>query len=148
MPKTSVFRLISLWPPFLVSGIRVQKYNEISRELQVGMSLRFWNWNHEKSHFGGSLYAMTDPFYALLISESLSFKVEVWVKSASIRFLRPGRGRVQSHFHLSDEKLEKIQRDLNEQGKSEPQFQIEVKSSEGKLVAVVEQVVYVKRKKP
>jgi len=111
------------------------------------MKLRFWNWNHEKSHFGGSLYSMTDPFYALLIRENLPEKVVVWVKSAQIRFVRPGRGSVLAEFHLSEETLEKIHRDLMERGKAEPSFQIEVKDLDGKTVALVEQVVSVKKKK-
>lgn len=110
------------------------------------MRLRFWNWNHEKSHFGGSLYAMTDPFYALLIRENLTEKVEVWVKSARIRFLRPGRGRVYSDFHLSEEQLTQINYEISQTGKSEPSFTIEVKNVEEKTVALVEQVVFVKKK--
>jgi len=111
------------------------------------MVLRFWNRNHERAHFGGSLYAMTDPFYALLIKENLSETVEVWVKSAAIRFLRPGRGRVQAVFHLKEQELKKIEEELIQKGKSEPQFQIEITNTEGKQVAAVDQVVHIKRKR-
>lgn len=110
------------------------------------MGLRFWNWNHERSHFGGSLYALTDPFYALLIRENLEKEVEVWVKSARIQFRRPGRGKVHALFELKNEQLEKIRADLSAHPKSEPEFHIEVLDSRGKLVAEVSQVVHVKRK--
>lgn len=143
MPKTSILKIISYWPPFLVSGIRVQKYLAEEKRLEVAMSLRFWNWNHERSHFGGSLYSMTDPFYALLIRENLKENVRVWVKSAQIRFRRPGRGVVHSVFELKDEQLEKIQKDLASNHKSEPEFHIEVIDSHGKIVAEVSQIVHV-----
>jgi len=143
VPKTSIFKIISYWPPFLVSGIRIRKYLPEVKRLEVAMSLRFWNWNHERAHFGGSLYAMTDPFYALLIRENLEEKVQVWVKSAQIKFRRPGRGVVHSFFELTNDQLEKIQNDLKAHHKSEPDFHIEVLDSHGKIVAEVSQIVHV-----
>ena len=41
--------------------------------------------------FGGSLYAMTDPFFALMVMHNLSSDYVVWDKSASIDFLAPAR---------------------------------------------------------
>lgn len=146
MPKTTILKIISYWPPFLVAGIKVTKYNVEEKKLEVTMGLRFWNWNHERSHFGGSLYAMTDPFYALLIRENLEENVQVWVKSAKIRFRRPGRGKVQAVFELKIEQLEKIKAELGQQSKSEPEFQIEVRDSNGKIVAEVSQIVHVSRR--
>lgn len=146
MPKTTILKIISYWPPFLVAGIKVTKYNVEEKKLEVTMGLRFWNWNHERSHFGGSLYAMTDPFYALLIRENLEENVQVWVKSAKIRFRRPGRGKVQAVFELKIEQLEKIKAELGQQSKSEPEFQIEVRDSNRKIVAEVSQIVHVSRR--
>lgn len=145
--KPSLLNLISFWPPFLVSGIRVKRYLKAHRVLEVEMGLRFWNWNHERSHFGGSLYAMTDPFYALLIREHLEEKVEVWVKSATVHFKRPGRGTVTARFELSHSKLQEVRLALEHSRKAEPSFKIEIRDESDKVVAEVEQVVYVRRRK-
>jgi len=145
--KPSLIQLISFWPPFLVSGIRLRRYLKTHRVLEVEMGLRFWNWNHERSHFGGSLYAMTDPFYPLLIREHLEEKVEVWVKSAVIQFKRPGKGTVYARFELTQNKLQELRLALEHSRKAEPSFKIEIMDESDKLVAVVEQVVYVRRKK-
>jgi Domain of unknown function (DUF4442) len=53
---------INLWPPFLGMGIRVTRMQPDRKAIDVEMKLRFWNRNFVGTHFGGSLYAMTDPF--------------------------------------------------------------------------------------
>lgn len=110
------------------------------------MGLRFWNWNHERAHFGGSLYAMTDPFYALLIREHIGTPVEVWVKSAQIRFKRPGRGKVLAQFLLTEEKLNEIKNELSERQRAQTEFTIDIKDAEGHLIAEAQQMVTIKLK--
>ena len=51
------------------------------------MKLRFWNANDVGTHFGGSLFAMTDAF--------LGSDYVVWDKAASIGYRKPGRGTVR-----------------------------------------------------
>lgn len=142
-----IFKLLNLWPPFVIAGIRITKYRPEIKKVEVQMSLRLWNQNHERSHFGGSLYSMTDPFYALLIQENLSSGHEVWVKSAQIRFKRPGRGKVHAEFQLSDEKLEGIKKQLNEHSRAESEFEIKVLNQSKEVVAEVSQIVHVKKKR-
>jgi hypothetical protein len=56
-------RWINFWPPFLGMGIRIQHIAADMKAVDVEMKLRFWNANYVGTHFGGSLFAMTDPFY-------------------------------------------------------------------------------------
>src|SRR5258708_26936269 len=53
-------RWINLWPPFLGAGIRVKRIAPDMKAIDVEMKLRFWNANYVGTHFGGSLFAMTD----------------------------------------------------------------------------------------
>jgi hypothetical protein len=64
-------RWISLWPPFLGAGIRVKHIAADMKAVDVEMKLRFWNANYVGTHFGGSLFAMTDPFYMLMVMANL-----------------------------------------------------------------------------
>ena len=60
--KASVFRHgINLWPPFLLAGIHVTALSADYRHTRVELRQRPWNMNYVRSHFGGSLFAMTDP---------------------------------------------------------------------------------------
>lgn len=128
------------------AGIRVKRLQPDWKAIDVEMKLRFWNSNYVGTHFGGSLYSMTDPFYMLMLIENLGRDYIVWDKAASIRFRRPGKGKVSASFRLSEEQIEAIRRRLNTQEKVEPTFVVEVKDETGAVVAEVEKVLYVRKK--
>src|SRR6218665_3322789 len=62
---------LNLYPPFLGAGVRVQRISEDFLEVDVAMRLRWFNRNYVGVHFGGSLYAMTDPFFMLMLMQCL-----------------------------------------------------------------------------
>ena len=94
--------VLNLWPPFLGAGIRVKRLQKDWKAIDVEMDLRFWNSNFVGTHYGGSLYSMTDPFYMLMLIENLGRNYIVWDKSASIRFRKPGKGRMRAEFRLDE----------------------------------------------
>jgi hypothetical protein len=55
-------RFMNIWPPFLFAGIRVQEVSPDWRHARVRLKLSWYNRNYVKTHFGGSLFSMTDPF--------------------------------------------------------------------------------------
>jgi glyoxylase I family protein len=112
----------------------------------VEMKLRPWNRNYVGTHFGGSLYSMTDPFYMLMLIHNLGPDYIVWDKAATIRFRKPGRGTVRAEFRLSEGQVQEICDKLKTQEKLEPVFTIEVKDKEGVVVAEVEKLIYVRRR--
>ncbi len=144
MKKRLLLRSINAWPPFLGAGIRVTRMG--SKAIDVEMKLRFWNRNYVGTHFGGSLYAMTDPFFMLMLLDNLGPGYIVWDKAATIRFKKPGRGKVRAEFRLSDEQIDEIKRAAAANGKTEPTFVVQVKDEAGEVVAEVEKVLWVKRK--
>jgi len=116
------------------------------KAIDVEMKLRFWNANYVGTHFGGSIYAMTDPFYMLMLIANLGRDYIVWDKAASIRYRKPGKGPVRAEFRLNDEQLDDIREKLKTLPKYEPVFQVEVKDESGELVAVVEKLLHVRKK--
>ena len=144
MKKRFLLRAINAWPPFLGAGIHVTRMG--SRAIDVEMKLRRWNRNYVGTHFGGSLYSMTDPFFMLMLLDNLGPEYLVWDKAATIRFRKPGRGKVRAEFRLSDEQVDEIRRAVAANGKTEPTFVVQVKDEAGEVVAEVEKVLWVKRK--
>ena len=142
---TWLFRLLSLYPPYLGAGIRVKPSSDF-RTFEVRMKLTFWNRNYFGTQFGGSLYSMCDPFFVLILSAALDKDYIVWDKTATIRFLRPGRGTVKATFHIPQERIDEIRTAADAGGKVEPTFQVTVVDEEGKVVAEVEKLLYVRRK--
>jgi hypothetical protein len=139
-------RWINLWPPFLGAGIRVQHIAPDMRAVDVEMKLGFWNANYVGTHFGGSLFAMTDPFYMLMLMANLGRDYIVWDKAASIRYRKPGKGTVRAEFRLSDSQIDDIREKLKMLPKYEPIFTVEVRDEVGVVIAEVEKLLHVRKK--
>jgi hypothetical protein len=140
-------RWINLWPPFLGMGIRVKHIAPDMKVVDVEMKLRVWNANYVGTQFGGSLFAMTDAFYMLMLMHHLGAEYVVWDKAATIRYKKPGRGTVRAEFRLSDSQIDDIREKLKTLPKYEPVFLVEVKDEAGVVIAEVEKLLHV-RKKP
>ncbi len=140
--KRSLLRLMNLWPPLLGAGIRVVRMDASMREIDVEMRMRRWNRNYVGAHFGGSLFAMTDPFYMMMVMENLGKGFVIWDKAASIRFRRPGKGTMRAEFRLTEERLAEIRTALEQDGRVDARFAVEVKDAGGIVVAEVERVLY------
>lgn len=146
--KRNTRMLLNLYPPFLGAGIRIRRIASDWKAIDVEMKLRWWNRNKVGTHYGGSLYSMTDPFFMLMLIENLGKDYIVWDKSASIRFRKPGRGTVFASFRLSEEQISEIRQALNSQSKVQRVFMVEVKDESGTVIAEVEKLVHVRRKDP
>src|SRR6185436_12482993 len=96
------------WPPFLGAGIRVPRISADFREAVVELKLGRLNRNAVGTHFGGSLYAMTDPFLMIMLLKNLGGEYLVWDKSGSIEYVAPGRGVVRAQFLLTEERIAEI----------------------------------------
>src|SRR5271167_1429366 len=140
-----MLRFVNIWPPIAGAGIRV-RWGADLKSVEVEMKLRFWNRNYVGTHYGGSLYSMTDPFYMLMLMENLGRDYIVWDKAASIRFRKPGKGRVKAEFRLSDAQLDEIRDKLTIQENYQPTFLVEVRDETGDVVAEVQKVLYIRRK--
>jgi acyl-coenzyme A thioesterase PaaI-like protein len=140
-------RHIGWWPPLLGTGIRVTRLDKDLRAVDVEMRLRRWNRNYMGVHFGGSLFAMTDPFYMAMLATNLGPECVVWDKAASIRYKKPGLGRVRAEFRLSEERLAEIRAVLERDGRYDARFVVEVKDDSGGVVVEVERVIYCATKK-
>jgi acyl-coenzyme A thioesterase PaaI-like protein len=137
---------MNLWPPFRGAGIRVRHiaddWSEARVELRAGRLKR----NFVGTHYGGSLFSMTDPFYALMLIHRLGERYLVWDQAASIDFVAPGRGTVTALFSLSEDKVQEIRGQASAGQKVLPQFEVEVKDEAGVLVARVRKTLYVRLK--
>lgn len=139
-------RFPNLYPPFLGAGIKIHSFNPSENRIDVRMKLSFFNKNYNGSHFGGSLFSMTDPFYAMILIKKLGPAYIVWDKEATIRFKKPGLGLVTASFIIPQEEIERIKSVVDTQGKMEPKFTAKILNQNGETVAEVDKVLYVKRR--
>jgi hypothetical protein len=144
-PKTLKIGM-NLWPPFLGAGIRVKHIAADYREIIVSMKLRWYNRNYMGTHFGGSLAAMTDPFYMLMLIHILGSDYTVWDKSSTIDFMAPGRGTVTAHFILNDDQLAEIKEKISAGEPYLPEFSVDIVNESGEVIATVEKRLYIRKK--
>jgi acyl-coenzyme A thioesterase PaaI-like protein len=137
-------RLINFYPPLLGAGIRSRTIDE--RTIHVEMKLTMFNRNIVGVHFGGSLYAMCDPWFMLILMRALGPDYIVWDKAANIKFVSPGRGAVKTVFQIPQERVNEIRLAADRGEKIEPMFSVDVLDEQGQVVAQVEKLLYVRRK--
>ena len=142
MSDSSLMKRINVWPPFVGAGICVTSESDDLRSVDVEMKLTPENRNYFGTHFGGSLFAMTDPFYMVMLHHALGEGFVVWDKAGSIRFRRPGLTTVRAHFELTDERLAEIRAALDRDGTYDAVFPVEVVDPLGEVICMVERVIY------
>ena len=146
MTASRLRRLLAFWPPFLCTGIRVVRLDDDFRHARVELRARWYNRNYVGTHFGGSLFAMTDPFWMVLLMQRLGDGYRVWDQAAEIRFEKPGRGTVHADFALDDATVDAIRAEAAGGAKVLHWFETEVRDGDGDVVARVRKQVYVRRK--
>ena len=134
------------WPPFLGAGIRVRRLSDDFRDAVVELKMGRFNRNYVGTHFGGSLYAMTDPFFMIMLLHNLGGEYFLWDKSGSIEYVAPGKGTVSAHFRLSGERIEEIKKLAATGEKIFPEFEVDVTDEAGAVVARVRKTCYVRLK--
>lgn len=142
-----LWKHLGLYPPYLGAGVRVVEVGDDLRSITVELRLRPWNRNYVGTQFGGSLYSMCDPFFMLMLLKALGPDYIVWDKSASIDFLKPGRGAVRAAMRIGDDRLDEIRREVDQSGKALPVFEADIVGADGQAVARVRKVLHVRKKK-
>jgi len=139
--------MFNLYPPYLGAGIRVKRISPDFRDIVVQMKRHWYNRNYVGTHFGGSLYSMTDPFYMLMLLKNLGPEYIVWDQAASIEFLKPGKGRMTAHFQLTESQLEEVRENAKDGEKYTPTWSIEVVDEGGEVVARIQKTLYIRKKR-
>ena len=139
-------RFVNLYPPFLGMAIRVSYPKDDPYAIVVTAPLRFYNRNLFGTQFGGTLYAMADPFFVFILMKHLGPGYLVWDKKATIEFLKPGRGRVTGRYRVPPEEIARVKA-LADVGQTvEPVCSAEILAEDGTPVARVTKTLWVRKK--
>ncbi|RZK48254.1 MAG: DUF4442 domain-containing protein [Pedobacter sp.] len=142
---------LSLYPPLLFNRIWVKQFHPDFRGVDVVIVNSFLNRNYNGSIFGGTIYAATDPFYAILFDQLMQrkgFKVRVWLKSASIQYLKPARTNLYFSLKVTDEMIAEAEHALLTEGKFVKAYPMELYDATGLLCATVQNEVYLRNTYP
>ena len=138
--------LFNCWPPFVGAGIHILTVSPDYRAVRVRLKRSWYNKNYVGTQFGGSIYAMTDPFYMWTIMTNLGHDYIVWDKAGEIEFVKPGRSTVHAQFRLDDATLAEMTAAAAGGDKVLRWFETDVIDRDGEVVARVRKQLYLRRK--
>ena len=140
--------LMNFWLPYRAAGIHIDYISRDFRQVHVSMDLHWYNSNYVGTHFGGSLFAMVDPFYMIMFMQNLGKSYVVWDKAATIRFRRPGKGKVSALFQVTDADLRAVEAVFTQDPEARLDLTPTVKIKDRHLntVSEVDKVIYIRRK--
>lgn len=140
-------RAMNLWPPFAAAGVRVAQIAPDYSEAVVVHRTRAWNVNYFGTAYGGTLFSMSDPFWALLISMRLGRSYSVLDAAAEIDFVRTGRGELRTSFHVPQDLVDRLREEAEDGRKVLHWLANDVTDSSGQVVARIRKQVYVRRRR-
>lgn len=147
MNKATKLRwLMNCWPPFIGAGIKVMAISEDFRHVRVRLKAGRLRRNYVGTHFGGSLFAMTDPYWMIMTMEHLGRDYIVWDKAADIEFVKAVREPVFADFRLNDLVLDEIRAAAAGGEKVLRWMPIDVCTASGEVVAHIRKQIYVRLK--
>ena len=147
LPLVTKF-ILNRYAPYRGAGIEIDELDYANYHIRVKMPLTRKNQNIVGVHFGGSLYAMVDPFYMTLLMHHLGNKYIVWDKAASIQFLSPGRSTVYADFHLDAQEIATVKQLADNYAPVHRIYTLNIYDEAGIRIAEVEKTLYIRRKKP
>ena len=140
-----VLKLISYWPPYLFSGIKVLSVSDDLLEVVVRLKSSFWNKNYYGTHYGGSLYSMTDPFFVFMLSHQLGKGYILWDQAAEIKFKKAIKDQVTITFRLNEQDVQKVKEMTAEGRPYRPVYSANIIGPNHELIAEVSKTLYVKK---
>ena len=148
MKASTVKRGLNIWPPLLFSGIRVTHIAEDFKAVSVELRQKWYNKNVVGVHFGGSIFAMTDPFFMFMLMNNLNKDYTVWDRAGSIDFIKPGKGTIKADFVLTDEMLKDIKSNtIGDGSKYTPTYGVDIVNAQGDIVAHVKKTMHIRKRK-
>lgn len=148
MKPATLRHLMNIWPPFAASGIHVADIAGDWSSAKVELRLRPWNRNYMGTQFGGNLFKMCDPFWAILALERMGREYIVWDAAGAIDFLAPGRETVYAHFAFDNTLRDELAAATSDRKKHLRWLENDITTADGRVVARMQKQLYIRRKPP
>lgn len=145
--ENSLKWLMRFYPPMFFQRIWVRKIHKGFRGVDIKINRSLFTTNLGSSIFGGTIFSATDPFYALLFGQLMKrkgLKITVWLKSAQIQYIKPGRTDLHYTITISEDMIAEAEQKLKEEGRFIKAYPIEIYDKTGGLCATAMNEVYLR----
>ena len=143
--RTRLWRhAFNLVPSYRGTGARVDHIGADWGYVRIRVPFNWRTRNAVGTIFGGSLYAAIDPVYMTMLRRILGDGFTVWVKSAAIEFIKPGRDTLYAEFELATEETDRIRNRLAPDESTDSEFLVSLVDKGGVVHAACRKTVYVR----
>ncbi|MBL7933093.1 MAG: YiiD C-terminal domain-containing protein [Bacteroidia bacterium] len=145
--ENSLKWLMRFYPPMFFQRIWVRSIHKDFMGIDVKINRSVFTTNLGNSIFGGTIFSATDPFYALLFGQILrhkGYKITVWLKSAQIQYIKPGRTDLFYTIRITPSMIEEAEQVLKNEGKFVKTYPIEIFDKKKELCATAMNEIYVR----
>ena len=106
--------------------------------------------NFHKTIFGGTIFSAFDPYFPTMyynIFHQKERKLEIWLKSANIKYKRPATTDLHLIFTITPADIIEAENALNKVGKFEIWHSVQAINTKGIVCAEAEMLVYLRDNK-
>ena len=142
--------ILNIFPPLFFNRIILKKVSEDYTYMKVKIRRSILNINFHKTIFGGSIFSACDPYFPTMyynIFKQKNRKLEIWLKSANIKYKRPATTHLFLEFKMLGDDIQTAESELNINGKYEKWHKVEAINTKGIVCAEAEMLVYLRDNK-
>ena len=148
MIRRRVLRFVlNIFPPLFFNRIVLKKVSKDYTEFRVVLRRSILNINFHRTIFGGTIFSAFDPYFPTMyynIFKQKDRKLEIWLKSANIKYKRPANSDLYISFKISNENIIEAENILNKVGKFEKWHKVEAVNDKGIVCAEAEMLIYLR----
>ncbi len=133
------------YPPFWMMRIKVLELADDWSHVRIKLPLTWISANAAGNMFGGFQANLADPIPAIACVKRFP-GYRVATRKLKLDFLRVGNSDLTLHFDFSAEQFETIQRELKEQGRSTPCFEMRYVRADGEVCSIIHNTVAIRPK--
>lgn len=141
---------MNIFPPLFFNRIILKEVSENYTFMKVKIRRSFLNMNFHRSIFGGTIFSAFDPYFPTMYYNTFAQKnrkLEIWMKSANIKYKRPATTHLFLEFKITEEDIQLAEKELNEKGKFEKWHTVKAINKKGIVCAEAEMLVYLRDNK-
>jgi hypothetical protein len=139
--------IMRIYPPLLFQRIWVLHFDKDFKGVKVKIFKSTLNKNYNGSIFGGTIFAAADPFYPVLFDRVLNTpgrKLRIWSKSSKVDFIKPALSNLTFTILLNEPDIDLALQTLNDNGKYQHSFQIDIFDKNEEVCASLINEVYIR----
>jgi len=145
MKFLSEAKRLEWYPPFWMMRVKVVELDEMWKRVRIRLPLTWISANMGGNIFGGFQANLADPIPAIALVKHFH-GYRIMTKSLEIDFIRVGNSDLVLHFDFTDEMIESIRRELEENGRANPCFEMKYVREDGEICSVIRNTMAIRPK--